>query len=237
MASDRGEKRQRHGYGERRLWWLALAVAAVVAAAGAALAFFLVWFLPRSDSLSLAASAVDVGFLQDMTTHHEQAVEMGLIAMTASEDPAIRSLAGDVVTSQQSQIGMMQGWLWQWGDPLSPAEPPMAWMGTDEATGADHSMPGMSRSESGSSLMPGMATADEMQGLRQTYGKNFDVLFMQLLLRHHEGGLPMARYAAAEAAVPVVSVLAQKIVDAQTAEVTALSAMLAGRNAAPLPAN
>src|SRR5687768_6203740 len=58
---------------------------------------------------------VDVGFAQDMKTHHAQAVEMSAIVHERSDDPDLGYLALDIMTTQQAQIGMMSGWLDQWG--------------------------------------------------------------------------------------------------------------------------
>ncbi|HEV2108951.1 MAG TPA: DUF305 domain-containing protein, partial [Thermomicrobiales bacterium] len=88
------------------------------------------------------------GFLRDMITHHGQAVEMGLIMFERNEDPAIRTLALDILTTQQAQTGMMQGWLQAWDLSQTGAEPPMAWMA--------HAMDGR---------MPGMASDEEIERL------------------------------------------------------------------------
>jgi len=53
----------------------------------------------------------EAGFARDMTTHHAQAVEMGLIAYRNSDNPAVRQIAIDIATNQQGEIGMMQSWL------------------------------------------------------------------------------------------------------------------------------
>jgi uncharacterized protein (DUF305 family) len=65
---------------------------------------------------------VDVGFAQDMSVHHRQAVLMAALARERSTDPAIRSIAFDIETNQLEQIGQMQGWLSLWNAaPLPPA--------------------------------------------------------------------------------------------------------------------
>lgn len=71
---------------------------------------------PDSARVAVPASnSVDVGFAQDMSVHHNQAIEMSAMALGRSTDPVIRTLAFDVLTSQQSQVGTMQGWLTQIG--------------------------------------------------------------------------------------------------------------------------
>jgi len=68
--------------------------------------------LPTEDS-------VDVGFLQDMIVHHEQAVTLAMIVLTRATVPAVREVAHDIAESQQQEAGMMAGWLQQWGLPTS----------------------------------------------------------------------------------------------------------------------
>lgn len=187
-----------------------------------------------------AADTVDVGFAQDMSVHHAQAVEMSAMALTNAADPAVRNLAYDVVTTQQSQIGTMQGWLAVWDRPSLRSGEPMSWMPAEPAGAGGHSMSGMNdraTSSNSSASMPGMATTDELAELRRMTGPEFDTRYLQLLLRHHQGGIPMAEYAAENAAVPAVTTLAGQIANTQQAESTAIEQLLAAKGAAPLPMN
>jgi uncharacterized protein (DUF305 family) len=84
--------------------------------------------------------------------------------------------------------------------------------------------------------MPGMATEDELARLRSLSGTEFDVEFLRLMTRHHQGGFDMAEYAAANAAVPAVRSLARSIADGQSAEVQLMVRMLTERGGTPLPA-
>jgi uncharacterized protein (DUF305 family) len=84
--------------------------------------------------------------------------------------------------------------------------------------------------------MPGMATEDELAELRSLSGSAFDVEFLRLMIRHHQGGREMAEYAAEHAAVPAVARLARTIAETQTAETGTMSDMLAARGGTPLPA-
>jgi uncharacterized protein (DUF305 family) len=83
--------------------------------------------------------------------------------------------------------------------------------------------------------MPGMASSDELNKLRNLTGKELDVFFLQLMLRHHEGGLEMAQYAADHAARGYVRNLAEKIVASQENETKLMKSYLAERGAQPLP--
>ena len=158
------------------------------------------------------------GFLRDMTTHHAQAVEMGLIMYQRSEDPAIRTLAYDIATSQQAQIGMMQGWLQAWDLSQTGAESPMTWMG----------MPMEGR-------MPGMAAPDEIKQLQTLPPGEADILFMQLMIPHHVAGVEMAEAVLNRSDEAMVTNLAGKMVSAQQAEIDTMQTMLEERGAERLP--
>ena len=169
--------------------------------------------------------AVDVGFSRDMAAHHLQGVEMANLATDHSEDPAVRGLAFDIATTQTNQVGRMQGWLALWGYSPTGGDV-MAWMGHDMA--GMHMSPG--------TLMPGMATEEELANLRSLQGTAFDVEFLRLMIRHHQGGLEMAQYATAHGETDVVRTLAKSIAESQTAETDLMTGMLSDRGGTPLPA-
>ncbi|MGH4007925.1 MAG: DUF305 domain-containing protein [Pseudonocardiaceae bacterium] len=176
-------------------------------------------------------SSVDIGFAQDMSVHHRQAVLMAGLARDRSADPTIRSLAIDIEATQLEQVGRMQGWLSLWDAAPLPTGRYMTWMN-------DTSMPGMAHGSgdmSGVAVMPGMASPAELERLRASDGVQFDVLFLQLMLRHHQGGVPMATYTAQHAETAQVRNLADKIVISQGAESEYLAQLIAQRGAQPLP--
>lgn len=207
---------------------IAVAVGAAVALLLLGGALGLLLATPAQDS-EPAASAVDVGFAQDMSTHHQQAVTMATLAREHGADVAVRQLAFDIETNQRDQIGRMQGWLNLWGEPVSAAGAPMQWM---RAEGHEH---GMGHSMSGGA-MPGMADTAELARLRSLNGPAFDTYFLQLMLRHHEGGAPMARYGAEHAGLAPVRGLAANMLGSQSSESELMRGMLAERGVSPLPA-
>ena len=177
---------------------------------------------------------VDVGFAQDMSVHHRQAVLMAGLARDRSTDPTIRLLAFDIETNQLQQIGQMQGWLSLWNAAALPTGRYMTWMpNSDSMTG----MVGMARGDgsAGMATMPGMASPADLDQLRAASGTQFDVLFLQLMLRHHQGGAPMAQYAAQHGEMAQVRNLAEKMVISQGAESDYMTQLLAQRGAQPLP--
>lgn len=172
-------------------------------------------------------SEVDVGFLQDMQAHHAQAVEMALLIRDRTDDEEIRNLALDIELTQQQQIGQMYGLLASWGQPQTSTEP-MAWMDPSGDEGADpHSrMDDMEAEAPDPMRMPGMASQADLERLRGLRGRPAERLFLDLMIAHHRGGLPMAEDAAANADDAWVRALATRIVEAQSAELKVLVTML-----------
>lgn len=197
-----------------------LAVAALLAAGAVG------WLIGDNTSSSQATSpgdtSVDAGFARDMSTHHTQAIEMAAYTRDHASDSSIRILARDIETQQYFQVGEMQGWLGNWHLSRSSTRPAMSWMVGHDEMQSD-------------GLMPGMASPAEMDKLETLTGKTLDVYFLQLMLRHHQGGLPMAQYAAQYATEPYVRNLAQKMYESQSGEIIQMEQMLRARGASPLP--
>ena len=215
--------------------WVTAALVTVIAAGllalggGLAVAFG----IGRTDQPS--ADSVDAGFCRDMSRHHLQAVEMGNLASGRSTDPDVLRLAFDIASTQTNQAGRMQGWLTLWGLPLTSGDT-MGWM--DDAAMGGHEMAGHDMSGTGAAdgaVMPGMATETELSQLRSLSGTSFDVMFLQLMIRHHQGGLAMAQYGEQHATEAVVRSLARSIAQTQTAETTTMEQMLRARGGTPLP--
>ena len=204
---------------------LTVVLVCVLAVAALVIAGTTGWLVGSSSSApaTVTESSVDAGFARDMSTHHTQAIEMANYARDYSSDPSIKILARDIETQQYFQLGEMQGWLDVWNLSRSSSEPVMGWMNGHEQLTSD-------------GLMPGMATPAEVNKLETLTSKALDIYFLQLMLRHHQGGLPMAQYAAAHATQPYVRLLASKMVEAQSREIIQMEQLLRERGASPLPA-
>ena len=171
--------------------------------------------------------SAEVGFARDMATHHAQAVEMSLLIRDTASDAVLRTLAYDIIVTQSTQRGVFMGWLQAWDVAQTSTRPRMAWMRSHA-----HAEP---TAGGGGSLMHGMATDEEMRRLRDARGAEAEILFLQLMIRHHEGGVVMAR--ALEGLSRRVDVLdmARSIDSTQRAEITEMKKMLEQRSARPLP--
>jgi uncharacterized protein (DUF305 family) len=215
---------------ERSAWRNPLTVTfAVIAVAAVLVAGFAVRgafgpYVPEPGS-------VDVGFAQDMTVHHRQAVEMASWERDRAADPRVRQLAFDIESLQNQQIGRMQGWLGLWNASNLPTDGHMAWMADAHAGHGGHAEHG-----GGMAQMPGMATTEDLARMRATpAGQQLDVVFLQLMLRHHEGGVSMLEYGRDHAQTAEARNLAEQMLSAQTAESELMRGLLAERGAQPLP--
>ena len=212
-----------------------MTAAAVLTVAAVALGFLLgSW---RAAAAAPSDTSAEAGFARDMQTHHGQAVQMALAIRDRTNDPALRTLTYDIITSQQQQSGQMFGWLAQWGLSQTPSEPPMSWMSRSGAgeqdTGAmatsppSTAMPDMPTS----TAMSGMASAADVSRLQTLPVPQAEVLFLRLMITHHQAGVAMAKAVQPLTDRPEVLALARAIVQAQTAEISALQSLLAARGA------
>jgi uncharacterized protein (DUF305 family) len=124
------------------------------------------------DLSKVQHTQADVQFMQGMIGHHAQALEMTALvpARTSRED--MRLLALRIEVSQADEIKMMQRWLEVRGQEIPSLH-------------AHHA--------DGATLMPGMLTAEEMNRLEGAKGDTFDRLFLEYMIKHHEGALIMVR--------------------------------------------
>lgn len=204
---------------------LGAVVAVVVVAA-------LVFFLVRPGNPG--DSSPEAGFARDMAVHHAQAVEMSFIVREKSTDDPIRTLAYDIINTQSTQRGIFMGWLQQWGLNQASALPPMAWMAGHGGHGGGTTAKPMSRAELMAAM--GMASDEEMKRLRDSApGKDAEVLFLQLMIRHHEGGVDMAKDVLRLSDRAEVRDMARHIVNTQAGEINLMKELLAARGAQPLP--
>ncbi len=193
----------------------------------------------RDDSTAASNSpgdnSGDVGFLRDMIVHHEQGVLIAHYAEQNSADAEIKLMAYDINYTQTSQIGQMSGFLMLWELPIGSFAVRMAWMSGSDS----HLNMGAPTTSgeiiTGAALMPGMATDAEIAKLQAMTGTDSDSYFLQLMVRHHQGGTEMMEYAAQNATNPVVKNLASKMALSQGSEISVMTQMLTERGLSPLP--
>jgi uncharacterized protein (DUF305 family) len=134
----------------------------------------------QADPSFPGTGSVEVGFFQDMSTHHNQAIGMASIYLQHGTDPFLLQLASEILTYQSSEIGIMGEYLHRWGESESTPEIAMQWMSDPKPR----------------EQMDGLATPAEMEQLKAARGTELDDLFTRLMIIHHAGGIHMADFAA-----------------------------------------
>ena len=163
----------------------------------------------------------DIGFLQDMRIHHEQAVNMGLIYLDVSAPGmgegsdsrgTLRLIAREIIVHQSNESGRMVQLLRQFGAAeTNETDQVMGWMGEPTPL----------------AQMPGYATDDQMQALQQSRGSEADRLFGELMIAHHKGGVHMADHAGMHGTNDEVRAMAASMVKAQRGEIAEMEKLLA----------
>jgi uncharacterized protein (DUF305 family) len=164
----------------------------------------------------------EAGFARDMSTHHRQAVHMAMVEYDRGQDSTVRRIGYDIATTQQYQVGMMEGWLRDWRLPSTTDKAQMAWV------------PGGKGMLQADGRMPGLASRDELARLEKATGKDADILFCQLMLRHHLGGIHMIDAVLDLSDNDQVRELAEQMRQAQQGEIEALRELLKVLGAQPL---
>jgi uncharacterized protein (DUF305 family) len=171
-----------------------------------------------------AAAMGDVMFAQMMIPHHAQAVEMSDLALANPDtSPQVRELATDIKAAQQPEIDQMNAWLEEWGFPGGSM---MDEDGHDMGDHSGHDMDGMGDMD-GMSGMDGMMTEAEMKELESATGATFNRLWLDMMIRHHEGAIEMANDVLATSTDPRVIELGEAIVASQTTEIATMKELLA----------
>ncbi len=160
------------------------------------------WWNDRPPS----PNAADIGFYDDMTTHHFQALDMARTYMRYGSNDDLRSRVAEIDTAQSGDIRVMQEALVSWGEVGTP-DLAMEWMGE----GVDPNQ------------MPGLATPAEMAALSAARGAELDDLFTRLMIEHHAGGAAMADAGAERAGLSDVRETARFMALAQRREIDELN--------------
>lgn len=147
---------------------------------------------PETRATLPPRSAKDVEFMQGMIMHHAQAVEMTALIESRTENKELRSLGARISHTQADEMKFMERWLELRGEPVKPSMPGMAGHDMSSHDMSSHDMAGHDMSGH-HMLMPGMLTPKQMEALRKAKGAEFDRLFLQGMIQHHNGALMMVK--------------------------------------------
>ena len=145
----------------------------------------------------------DVAFVQGMVPHHEQAIQMSELVIANGDDPTVIALAEQINAAQGPEIDQMNQMLDDWD--IDPA-------GSDGMDGMDGAN--------------GMMSDDEMDMMSEAMGADLDRMFLETMIRHHQGAIRMAEVELEEGSNADVLALAQGIIDGQQAEIDQMQSML-----------
>ena len=140
-------------------------------------------------------SSDDISFAEMMIPHHEQAIEMSEIALLNTTNPDVLQLAQEIKDAQSPEIDLMK-----------------SWDGVKASTHAGH-------------MMDGMLSESELSELREAKGKAFHVLFLNGMIKHHEGAIAMAEEVV-DSANKAVADLSASIIAAQKLEIEKMNELL-----------
>ncbi|GAA3716069.1 DUF305 domain-containing protein [Nonomuraea antimicrobica] len=143
---------------------------------------------------SAPPNAADVKYVQDMVVHHRQAMDMALLAPNRAESAQLKTLADRIQAAQGPEIQFMSTWLRE----------------------EEQKVPEHHAAHEG---MPGMATPEQMEALKAAKGKDFDRLFLELMINHHLGAIKMSEQVLTHGSHIRIEELASDVSVTQTAEI------------------
>ena len=138
----------------------------------------------------------DVAFVQMMIPDHQMTAEMAEMAEKKADSKDLKTLAAQMRKEQPAAVATLQGWLKAWGKPTS-----------SDMAGMD---------------MPGAMSDKDMDMLDSMSGMEFDMMFAEMMIKHHEGSMQMARDEQANGASTEVKAMAADMLEQQQAEVQQL---------------
>lgn len=150
----------------------------------------------------------DVMFLQMMYPHHEQAVDMAEMVPQRSQNPELLALATAIEQAQGPEMQQMTALLQSFGKPAP--------------TDGDHG-------DHGDHQMPGMMSDEQMDALEAANGEEFDRMWLEMMIAHHQGAIDMADTEIADGQNADAKALAESIKTTQQAEIDQMNGMLGGR--------
>lgn len=150
------------------------------------------------SSPNAASQPYDLQFIDTMTHHHQGALDMAKMALTKSNNAELKTFAQKIIDDQNKEISQMKDWREKW------------YAGKPQAMNME--MPGMMDSMK-------MMSGDGMKKFEAATGKEFDLMFLDMMTPHHQGAITMAKEALMKAEHAEIKTMANQIIKAQEAEI------------------
>ena len=177
-------------------------------------------------------SVDDVLFMQNMIPHHAQAVEMAALVADRTNKKELLDVAGRIDATHADEIKFMREWLGDRGEPrMAESETAKSGLHKTGHHGAGHDVPAL-----GHHLMEGMATPEQLEALADAESTEFDKLFLELMITHHEGAITMVDKLTDQSGSAYDPVLFEFISDIktdQTDEIERMNAVLGSLSSDP----
>ena len=159
----------------------------------------------------------DVEFASNMLQHHAPALSMVDLTQGRTLDPEVQQLAEQIRDAQAPEIETFTDWLTDWDEEVPE-------------TMRDHSNAGHDMDDMGGSMdeenMPGMMTSDDMGALEDASDAEFQTMWLEMMVEHHEGAVEMAKAEQGEGQYKPAVDLAGDIVESQSAEIETMEGLL-----------
>tara|TARA_B110000879_G_scaffold105418_2_gene142077 strand:- start:1127 stop:3583 length:2457 start_codon:yes stop_codon:yes gene_type:complete len=168
-----------------------------------------------SDLAGISYSLGDIQFLRGMIPHHAQAKEMSALAQERTNNTTVLAVAARITLSQDDEISMMQGWLRD--------------QGLDAPAEDVHHQPGFER-------MKGMLSDEQMEELAASTGPEFNRLYLEYMIDHHQGALDMVEMLLDQRGSvqdPLLYEFTSDVTSDQTSEIERMDLLLASLNPDP----
>ena len=168
-----------------------------------------------SDLAAISYSLGDIQFLRGMIPHHAQAKEMSALAEDRTNNTTVLAVAARIILSQDDEISMMQGWLRD--------------QGLDAPAEDVHHQPGFER-------MKGMLSDEQMEELAASAGSEFNRLYLEYMIDHHQGALDMVEMLLDQRGSvqdPLLYEFTSDVTSDQTSEIERMDLVLASLNPDP----
>ena len=164
-------------------------------------------------------TGADVAFMSGMIYHHAQAILIAGWAPSHGAGPSLRTLCDRIVAAQTDEIALLSRWLATRNEAVPHPDPGHMMMPEMDST----------------HMMPGMLSAEQLAQLDRARGPDFDALFLQFMIQHHQGAITMVNqlFAAGAGEENPVYKMASSVFADQTTEIERMQRMLAADVFAP----
>lgn len=169
------------------------------------------------------AAPFDRQFIDSMVPHHESALMMAQMAVTKARLPQVKALARGIISDQQREIAQMKAWRKAW---FGNAQVPMSMTNDKGIMMSGMKMSNMKMTMPGTMMGLPMKMEMDMGKLSRAKGRDFDKIFLQMMIPHHASAIVMADEARNMSGRPQLRNLARNIIASQAREIGQMQGIL-----------